>query len=279
MIWGCDADNHVLCAKVINKIEGLEDLERNQRHEKIVVLVRAANEISVDELAEKLDVSKETIRRDLTFLDQQGLIKKFHGGARSELTPFKGVEGSFASRMTENVEAKRTLCRLAARLFKSGDTLFVDTGSTTAMFAEAIADLSRLIIITNSNTVAKIVSSNPHHEVFVLGGNYNRDNDENVGMLAIEQIKKFHARYAVLTAGAVSNNIVSDFDLQEAEIARAMIKQSEQTIILADHSKFSKQGTFTVATMRDVDYLVTDRKPDEESHSVYGDLPTKVLFA
>lgn len=272
-----DLNVRLIC-KIIDS-KGNEILERNQRHERIVVLVRAAGELGVDELAEKLNVSRETVRRDLTLLDRQGLVKKFHGGARAELMPYKGgIEGSFAARMSENVEEKRKLCQSAAKFFKSGDTLFIDTGSTTAIFAEIIADLPRLIIITNSNTVAKIVSANPHHDVFVLGGNYNRDNNENLGMLAIEQIKKFHARFAVLTAGAVSNNFVSDFDLQEAEIARAMIKQSEQTVVLADHSKFSKQGTFAVATMQDVDYLVTDRKPTEISGVSYSDLPTKLIF-
>lgn len=255
-------------------------LARNHRHEKIVVLVRATGEVSVDDLAEKLGVSKETIRRDLSDLDQQGLVKKFHGGARAELSPHPlAIEGSFAARMGENVQEKRKLSNLAAAIFKPGDTLFVDTGSTTTVFAEVLADLPKLTIITNSNTIAKIVSANPHHKVFMLGGCYNRDNNENVGMLTIEQIGKFHARFAVLTVGAVSNGTVSDFDLNEAEIARAMIKHSEKTMVLADHSKFTKQGTFMVAALTDIDYLICDRKPDDAGDGVYDDMALQLIYA
>lgn len=255
-------------------------MERNKRHEKIVVLVRAAGEASVDELAEKLNVSKETIRRDLIQLDEKGLIKKFHGGAKAEVSPFEGIKKTSLTQCLSNYgEEKRKLCTTAAKLLKTGDTLFLNFGSTAVIFAGIIADMPKLIIATNSITIAKIVSANPHHEVFLLGGNYRSDHNLTVGILTLEQIEKFHARYAVLTVGAVNDGFVSDFNLQATEIARAMMKCSEQTIILADHSKFAKQGTFAVAPLKDIDYLVTDQKPDNIMTGVYDQLPMKLLIS
>ena len=252
---------------------------RNKRHQRIVVLVRAAGEISVDDLAEKLEVSKETIRRDLSQLDQEGLVKKFHGGARAELSSYQlGVEGSFSVRMMKNIAEKKKLCALAAEILQPRDTLFVDTGSTTTVFAEVIVNLPKLTIITNSNTVAKIASANSQHDIFLLGGSYRRDNNENVGMLTVEQIQKFHANYAVLTVGAVSPSTISDYDVHEAEIACAMIKQSEKVLVLADHSKFGQQATFDLAALKDIDYLVTDRKPFDWDSSLYDDLTLKLIY-
>lgn len=147
-------------------------MKSNARRERIVVLVRAAGELSVEDLSEKTGVSRETIRRDLTRLDEEGLIKKFHGGARAERSLSNGSGArSYVGHMNEHPQEKRKLCETAAGLLEAGDTLFINSGSTAVFFAQAIANLEKLIIVTNSNSVANIVSSNPHHEIFLLGGN------------------------------------------------------------------------------------------------------------
>lgn len=147
-------------------------MKSNARRERIVVLVRAAGELSVEDLSEKTGVSRETIRRDLTRLDEEGLIKKFHGGARAERSLSNGSGArSYVGHMNEHPQEKRKLCETAAGLLEAGNTLFINSGSTAVFFAQAIANLEKLIIVTNSNSVANIVSSNPHYEIFLLGGN------------------------------------------------------------------------------------------------------------
>lgn len=147
-------------------------MKSNARRERIVVLVRAAGELSVEDLSEKTGVSRETIRRDLTRLDEEGLIKKFHGGAPAERSLSNGSGArSYVGHMNEHPQEKRKLCETAAGLLEAGNTLFINSGSTAVFFAQAIANLEKLIIVTNSNSVANIVSSNPHHEIFLLGGN------------------------------------------------------------------------------------------------------------
>ena len=147
-------------------------MKSNARRERIVVLVRASGELSVEDLSEKTGVSRETIRRDLTRLDEEGLIKKFHGGARAERSLSNGSWArSYVGHMNEHPQEKRKLCETAAGLLEAGNTLFINSGSTAVFFAQAIANLEKLIIVTNSNSVANIVSSNPHHEIFLLGGN------------------------------------------------------------------------------------------------------------
>lgn len=253
----------------------------HERHEEIVKLVNALGEVSVDELADKLGMSKETVRRDLVNLDATGRIHKFHGGAR---TPRNGVsetlgEGPFAARMSENQDRKRVIAQAAASLLVPGDSLFLDTGTTTLLFAETIASMSRLTVITNSSRIASIIAAEPDHKVFLIGGAYSHDASETVGTLAVEQILRFRARYAFLTVGAIDQSGLLDFDESETQIARAMIERVETVNVLADSSKFSKRGIFEVAPWAQVDRLISDDHPPKAIADAMAGAGTELLIA
>jgi DeoR family glycerol-3-phosphate regulon repressor len=235
----------------------------NDRREKIVDLVRERERVTVDFLAQELSTSCETIRRDLTELSARGHIRKFHGGATLPELSGANLEGSFQARMQEHLREKRAIARGAAALFSPGDTLFIDTGTTTVIFAEELARLSRLTVITNSIAIAQTMarSAGNGNRVFLIGGEYSDDAGENVGTLAIDQIARFHASHAVLTVGAVEPEGILDYDLAETEIASAMVAQSRAVTILADSSKLVRSALFQVCPLTDVDRLVVDRAP------------------
>lgn len=234
------------------------------RHNRIVKLVQQHHDVSVEMLATQLDVSRETIRRDLSALDGQGRLRKVHGGARPGMAPGQLVpqaEGPFALRMADNAEAKRRIAARAATLFDAGDSVFIDTGTTTLALAHALVQAPALVIITNSWRIASIVSSHAEHRVFLLGGACNPDAGETLGPLVLEQIKRFHARHVFLTIGAMDTRTIMDFDAQEAEIAQAMIERAEEVTVLADSSKLARRGIFDVAPLSRVNRLVTDHAP------------------
>lgn len=235
----------------------------HERHEEIIRLVTRHGEMSVDRLADDLQVSKETIRRDLVGLDDQGRLQKFHGGAklRSIAATELGGEGPFAARMAENLAAKRQIAKAAASLLSPGDSLFIDTGTTTLLFAEAIAGLSGLTVITNSTRIASIVAAGSDNKVFLIGGAFSLDASETVGSLAVEQIARIRARHAFLTVGAIDSTGLFDFDEAETQIARAIIERVESVTVLADASKFNKRGIFEVAGWDRVDRLVSNSPP------------------
>lgn len=235
----------------------------HERHEEIIRLVTRRGEVSVDQLAEELSVSRETIRRDLVGLDEIGRLQKFHGGAklRSVAATEIGGEGPFAARMAENLSAKRQIAKAAASLLSPGDSLFIDTGTTTVLFAEAIAGLSGLTVITNSTRIASIVSTGGDNKVFLIGGAFSVDASETIGSLAVEQIARFRARHAFLTIGALDSTGLLDFDEAETQIARAMIERVEAVTVLADSSKFNKRGIFEVTGWDRVGRLVTNAEP------------------
>ncbi|MFD2236508.1 DeoR/GlpR family DNA-binding transcription regulator [Aureimonas populi] len=234
-----------------------------QRHEEIVRLVQKAGEVPVEDLAERLGVSRETIRRDLAWLDAAGRVRKFHGGARAQSARAAGLaaEGPFASRLADRPRAKRRIAARAAALLAPGDSLFIDTGTTTLMFAESLVGLSNLVVITNSWRIAATVSANASHKVFLIGGAYGADAGETLGRFAVDQIRRFRAGHAFLTIGAANEAAVMDFDAQETEIAQAMIERVERVTVLADTAKFARGGVFDVAPWTAIDRLVTDGEP------------------
>lgn len=235
------------------------------RRDLILDLVRERERITVECLAKELDASPETIRRDLTELAIRGVIRKIHGGAASAESAIFGskVEGAFHGRMQEHLREKRAIARSAAGLFLPGDALFVDTGTTTVVFAEELSRLNHLTVITNSVTIVqKIARGSSSNHAFLIGGRYRDEASENLGSLAVEQIGRFRMPHTVLTVGAIEPDGIMDYDLNEAEVAIAMIAHTRTLTVLADSSKFNRTGLFPICPLADIDRLVVNQAPE-----------------
>lgn len=253
----------------------------DERRERIVDLVREHERVTVEFLAMRLDTSRETIRRDLGDLDGRGLLRKVHGGATAAepgaIEPQR--EGPFQARMLEHVRAKRAIARRAAALFRPGDTLFVDTGTTTLFFAEELQRVGGLTVITNSATIASLVSRGSDNVAYLIGGAYRDEAAESLGALAVEQIGRFHATHAVLTVAAIDPAGFLDFDLQEAEVARAMLAQARRLTVLADTSKLGRSGLFEVAPLAAADRLVIEAPVDGEIGDALAAAEVEIVVA
>src|SRR5262245_8847951 len=135
---------------------GSVNMRPSDRRDLIVSMVRERERVTVESLAKELSTSSETIRRDLTELAARGVIRKFHGGAASTSDPGVSIvktEGPYRSRMSQNMREKRAIARCAVGLFSPGDTLFIDTGTTTVVFAEELASLFPITVVTNPVTI------------------------------------------------------------------------------------------------------------------------------
>ncbi|MEI4472918.1 DeoR/GlpR family DNA-binding transcription regulator [Frigidibacter sp. MR17.24] len=246
------------------------------RHARIVEMLDRSGSVSVETLAVTLDASRETIRRDLAALDRQGLARKVHGGARRlELIP---TEIDFDARMTENVPEKRRIAQAAAKLFKHGDALFMDAGSTTIFFSEHLAQLSGLTVITNCMGAIRHLSGSGAR-IFLLGGEYEEAGQETLGPLTEADLRRFRAEHVVLTVGALHEGAIMDYDLREASLARAMLAQARTLTVLADHAKFDRPAVFEVAPLSRVDRLVTDRAPPPHLREALRAAGVEVIIA
>lgn len=232
------------------------------RRDAILTQARSGAKLEVEALAATLAASRETIRRDLALLDRMGLLRRVHGGAvaASHIPP--PDEGPFSDRMRQAVTAKRAIARHVAAELMPGDSVFIDTGSTTLFLAEEIARRSGLVIITNSADIAASCQRGDGHRIVLIGGDFRVAGRETLGAMALAQIGQLRAARAILTVAAVTERGVFDIDPQEAEVARAMAQQVDQVTILADSSKMGRAGVFQVCPMTAVARLVTDALPE-----------------
>ncbi len=249
----------------------------DSRRTAILDLLREHSRLSVAELSGRIGTSQETIRRDLSSLASHSLLRKFHGGAELQAAD---RESPFDVRMGQHVAQKRQIARLAALLPGEGESLFIDTGSTTVAFAEELARRNRLTAVTNSPVIAgQLRRAGRFAGVFLLGGEYHSEVDETVGPLCIEQIRRFRTTHAFLTIGALGPEGIMNFDINEAEVARAMVAQADRVTILADSSKFMRTALFEVGPLSCASRLVTDAPPPERIRRALETANVELLIA
>ena len=232
-----------------------------ERRDAIVTRARCGLPLEVEALAGVLAASRETVRRDLAALDRQGLLRRVHGGAVLGQPGALPEEGPFADRMARAVAAKRAMARHVAAGLMPGDSVFIDTGSTTLYLAEALARRSELIIITNSADIAAHCQRGAGNRVVLIGGAFRGPGRETLGAMALSQIGQLRAMRAILTVAAVTARGVYDIDGEEAEVAQRMVQQADAVTVMADATKMGRAGVYQVCPMRQVDLLVTDAMP------------------
>lgn len=237
-------------------------MKPKERQQKIADIIREEGQSTVDQLVETFQSSPETIRRDLSALALSGKIQKIHGGAK-----FSNIhgEGPFQQRMSENVAAKRYIAEKASQLIAPGDTLLINAGSTSVIFAEELLKISNLTVITNSLDIAKTIGSNKNGiKIYLLGGEYSQDNHETLGAMVISQLQNFHVQHFILPVGYIDATVgATDFDASDVAVSQAMIKHADNCIILADSSKFNRTAPFVVAQLNQFDTLVCEKQPEE----------------
>lgn len=230
-----------------------------ERQSHIADLVREQGRVSVETLSQRFRASVETIRRDLAVLAAEGVIAKVHGAA----TVPRAGEDTFHQRMGQHTAAKRHIAGRARQLVSAGDTLFIDTGTTTLLLAEELVGIEDLTVITNSVEIARVLGSGSQPAtVYLVGGAYNADNRQTHGMMAMSQLGLFRGTRAMLAIGTVDAVAgAMDYNVEEAQVARAMIEHSQSAVILADSSKFNRVAPFAVGPLGRFDALVCECEP------------------
>lgn len=230
----------------------------SKRHADILRILDVQGTVTVAALARALDVSQETMRRDLRPLTDGGAVLRMHG-AVSLAGP--AGEAPFRRRMRENAAAKQAIARAFAVTVQTGDVLMLDTGTTTSFVARALTGHKRLTVITNSTDVARTLSVTGDNRVYLAGGALRADSGAVLGRAAVEFVAGYHARIAVISAGAVDAAGVMDFDPDEADFARALLGQAERRVIVTDATKFGRRGLVTVAGFDLIDEMICDTAP------------------
>ncbi|HSF95002.1 MAG TPA: DeoR/GlpR family DNA-binding transcription regulator [Thermohalobaculum sp.] len=243
----------------------------------ILQSARQFGTIEIGELAAELGVSHETIRRDIRLLVDRGDLIKLHGAVRH---PDAEREAPFERRMRENVETKRLIARHAARMIEDGDSVMMDTGTTTSIFARELLGKRGLTVVTNSSDVARTLATVNGNRVYMAGGELHGDNGAAFGSAACAFLSGFNVRHAVISIAAIDAQLgLMDYHLDEAEVARIILKRGERRVVLTDSTKFARTALVRVAGIDEVDVVVTEAAPPHELGQAIADAGTSIEIA
>ena len=232
----------------------------NPRQAQLVEEVQRRGTVSVEALAEQFGVTLQTVRRDVKLLTDAGLLARFHGGARVPSSTTENL--AYRQRQLLNEQAKQRIARAVARAVPNDCSLIINIGTTAEAIARALLHHKGLRVITNNLNVAAVLSGNRECEVIVAGGVVRARDRGIIGEVTIDFIQQFKVDIGLIGISAIeADGTLRDFDYREVKVARAIISQSREVWLAADHSKFNRPAMVEVGRLEQVDMLFTDAEP------------------
>mgnify|MGYP002348634674 CR=1 FL=1 len=232
----------------------------HERKSKILEILGRDGKVYTNTLAQLFDVSRETVRRDLLEMEEDGDILRVHGGAmqrRPDITP----EPAFHERRGVQSEFKAAIGSCACDLIPPGSTLFIDAGTTTLAFAQELARRGNMRIISNALEIARITAPIDSCDTLLLGGRPHSDVPATYGEMTLAEIDRFLADFAVISpVGMHPTRGATDYEIHEAEVARTMMRRARACIMLCHADKIGIESRVTICRPDEIDHLVTDSR-------------------
>jgi DeoR family fructose operon transcriptional repressor len=249
--------------------------QRRERIQEYLSMHKIARTI---DLCDLLETSEATVRRDLEWLEEEGILERTHGGAA--LSQRMIFEPEYQHRVQLHPDQKRAIGALAAALIEPGDIVFINSGTTTTQVIEQIPTHSEITVFTN-NLNATIEMVAPGYHYYLVGGEYQSRSRSLSGRFAVENLKQIYANKAILGVDGFSlKHGCTVPTMNEAEVVRQMIERTMgQIILVADHSKWGVVSNFPVAGMNEIDILVTDDQFDQAAIESLDPNSIKTLIA
>lgn len=252
-------------------------LSFEDRKKVIIKTLDRDEKVQVRELANELEVSGETIRRDLDRLEKEGMLKKVYGGAVKEKS---SLELPFDLKTDIMAHEKRAICKKAAEFVEDGDSIIIGHGTTAVGIVRYLADKKNVTLITPSIPVLLSAMEHFQGKVIFIGGEYEADQKFTSGPLADSALQQLKANKAFVAAGGLSiNDGMSDYDLQGANSSRLMMKRAEEAIILAVHTKFGKTTFAQICPLTDIPLIITDRACSDEWQTILKENEIELVIA
>lgn len=233
-----------------------------ERHSMIIKAVNERSSVTIAELAEMLDVSASTVKRDLIILANEGKIIKVRGGAMSRNESFTSVEKNVEEKASICTEEKMTIAKYAAELIENGDFVFLDAGTTTEKMIDYL-NVKDVTFVTNGFIHAKKLARKGY-KVFITGGEIKASTEAIVGAECVLTLKNYNFTKCFMGTNGIS--LTAGFttpDVNEARVKSAAIESSREVYVLADHSKFDEVSSATFAGLGKA-VIITDRIPNRK---------------
>jgi len=250
-----------------------------QRREKILGLLKEDGAAKVIDLANLFKVTEATIRQDLEKLEKEGLISRDHGGAY--LRNIEDQVRNFSlSHQNENINKKEQIALKCVELIENGDTIILDSGSTTTEIARKIKGLKNLTVITNALNIALMLGAEPGIEVIMTGGEFKPPTLSLTGQKAADFFKGINVQKLFLATAGVSLKAGLTYpSISDIVVKKAMVEAAELTYLVADSTKLGKTSFASLGAMSLIDYLVTDADIQETHKKMFKDHEIEIIIA
>ena len=235
---------------------------RNEREKEILRQLLEDGQVAVEQLAARFETSTATIRRELTYLDEAGLLRRTHGGAIQLepmlYEPFRRLS-SFVARAQVHASEKQRIGLTAAGMIKDGEIVVMSAGTTTTQVGRNIHGRKGVTIVTNAINIAMELSHRLDLKIMITGGSLNQNLFALFGDSGIASVNEMFYDWAFIGVDGIhpEHGLTSD-SAELGQINRAMVQQSRKTVVVADHSKFGKVCKTLIAPITKVDLIVTD---------------------
>ena len=247
------------------------------RRNQIIDMITRQRTVKNSELMERFDISIETVRRDLEYLEQQGFLRRVYGGA--VLNQSLNGEPEYSSRAKVQSRQKTAIAAEAAKLVQNGDSIYMGVGTTVQAMARHLKNTENLTVFTNALRTAVELSDFQNCNVILPGGKLRPKELTLSGFPAEENLAHFNVDKAFIGIGGITDSAITDFHIDEAQIHRRLIRNARLSVVLADSSKLGVRGIVNLCRPEDVDILVTDNGVDRNTVKELEQTGIKVIIA
>lgn len=247
------------------------------RQRQLLEFLRQKGDSSVQDLSRVMQVTTQTIRRDVRALEEAELVARFHGGVG---LPSSVENIDYDQRQVMNADAKRHIARLVARQVEPGRSLILNIGTTTEEVARALAHHRGIRVVTNNLNVAAILAANEQAEVFIAGGLVRHADYGIVGEATLDFMRQFKVDIGVIGVSSIEpDGTLLDYDYREVRVAQAIVEQSREAWLVADHSKFTRSAMVRLGHISEIDRFFTDRPVPPPVRKVLDEAKVEVHVA
>lgn len=248
-----------------------------ERRTQIADLIKQQRTVKNAELMERFGISIETVRRDLDYLEKQGVLRKVYGGA--VVSMLLNSEPEYASRSQMKHPQKEQIAREAAKLIRSGDAVYLGVGTTVQAMVQYMKNIGPITVFTNALRTAVELSEIADCTVILTGGCLRAKELTLSGFPSDENLAHFNLDKAFIGIGGITEEGITDFHIGEARLHRRMIENAKQSIALADSGKIGLRAMNNVCTLSEIDLVITDSDAPMQSVASLEDAGAKILVA
>lgn len=247
-----------------------------ERRQRVLDLVHRKGVMALDDIAREIDVSQSTLRRDLNYWHQQGVLKRTHGGAiyLGDGSTLPALE----ERTGRQAEEKRAIARAAAERIRDGDAILLDGGTTTLKVARLLVGRP-LQIVTNSLPIANLFASDRETDLIMLGGYVYPKTGVALGPMTVKAMEDIHVQQAILSCGGVTAKGLFNSNLLLVETERRMLRCADEVVVVADHTKIGRQALAFLCELSAIDSLIVDAGIGAEQRQLVEEAGVRLLTA